>query len=114
MWATRRQQLPGDWFELELLAPRKISAIEITEFNEAFDAPMSFRLWAEAPGQGLHEVMRRSSLRIYHDQVYHPKDFVFRIVLPEPVLTTRIRIELVDTVAGRWWSVPEVVLWAAH
>ena len=58
--------------------------------------------------------MRRPDIRMYRDQVYHPKGFVFRIVLPQPVWASRVRIELMDTVAGRWWSVPEIALWAAE
>jgi hypothetical protein len=114
MWQTRRQQLPGDWFEVELREPRPLQVLEITDFQEAFETPLSFRLWAEAPGEGLREIMRRPDLRIYRDQVYHPQGFVFRIVLPRPLWASRIRIELMDTVAGRWWSVPEVALWAAE
>jgi hypothetical protein len=114
MWQTRRQQLPGDWFEVELREPRPLQALEITDFQEAFDTPLSFRLWAEAPGEGLREIMRRPDLRMFRDQVYHPQGFVFRIVLPQAIWASRIRIELMDTVAGRWWSVPEVALWAAE
>jgi hypothetical protein len=114
MWRTRRQQLPGDWFEVELREPRPLQTLEITDFEEPFDTPLSFRLWAEAPGEGLREVMRRPDLRMYRDQVYHPQGFVFRIVLPQPIWASRIRIELMDTVAGRWWSASEVALWAAE
>jgi hypothetical protein len=114
VWQTRRQQLPGDWFEVELREPRPIQVIEITDFQEAFDAPLSFRLWAEAPGEGLREVMRRGDVRMYRDQVYHPQGFVFRLVLPQPIWAARVRIELMDTVAGRWWSIPEINLWAAQ
>ena len=114
IWQTRRQQLPGDWFEVELREPRPLQTIEMSEFQEAFETPLSFRLWAEAPGEGLREIMRRPDIRMYRDQVYHPKGFVFRIVLPQPVWASRVRIELMDTVAGRWWSVPEIALWAAE
>jgi hypothetical protein len=114
MWQTRRQQLPGDWFEVELREPRPLQALEITDFHESFDTSLSFRLWAEAPGEGMREIMRRPDLRMYRDQVYHPQGFVFRIVLPQAIWASRIRIELMDMVAGRWWSVPEIALWAAQ
>lgn len=112
VWQTKRQQLPGDWFEVELREARPIHVIEITDFQEAFDAPLSFRLWIEAPGEGMREVMRRGDVRMYRDQVYHPQGFVFRLVLPQPIWASRVRIELMDTVAGRWWSIPELNLWA--
>ncbi len=114
VWQTRRQQLPGDWFEVELREPRPLRAIEITDNEEAFDTPLSFRLWAEAPGEGMREIMRRPDLRMYRDQVYHPQGFVFRILLPQEIWAQRVRIELMDTVAGRWWSIPEVGLWSAE
>jgi hypothetical protein len=114
LWTTRRQQVPGDWFEVQLKRPRPVVAIEISDFEEAFGAPMSFKLSVAAPGEPLREVVNQPHLRIYRDQVYHPRSFVFRIVLPEPTWAERIRIETVDTVAGRWWIAHEAAVWAAQ
>ena len=111
-WATYRNMLAGDWFEVRLKRERKVAAIDMTDFYEAFDAPVSYRLLVATKGGEYREVGRRKRLVMYRDQVFHPRGFVFRIVLPEPTPASRIRIELLDTVARRWWSVHEVTVWA--
>ena len=114
LWATKRQQLPGDWFEVQLKRPRAVVALEFRDYDEAFGAPMSFRLSVAAPGETFRELVHRPQLRIYRDQVFHPRGFVFRIVLPEPAWAERIRIETLDAVAGRWWIANEAAVWAAE
>jgi len=114
LWTTRRQQLPGDWFEVQLKRPRPVVALEFKDFEEAFGAPSSFKLSVAAPGEELRQVVYRPQLRILRDQVFHPRSFVFRVVLPEPTWADRIRIEIVDTVAGRWWIAHEAAVWAAE
>jgi hypothetical protein len=110
-WATYRNMLAGDWFELDLGKEYPLVALDMKDFFEAFDAPTSYRLLV-APNKGEYEeVKRRTRIALYRDQVFHPRKFVYRIVLPEPTMARRVRIEVIDTVPRRWWSIHEMQLW---
>ncbi len=113
-WTTRRVQLLNDWFELELKTPRMIRAIELTDYREAFEAPMAFVLSARDAGGAYQAVLARPEIQMYEDQVFHPRSFVMRLVFPQPVLTSALRIQLSDSVAGRRFTIHELALWAAQ
>jgi hypothetical protein len=112
-WVTSRYQLGGDWFELVLSEPERIVAIELTDFDEAFEAPAAFKI-SSGEGDGTYRTLvTRPELRFYRDQVYRPRSFVFRVVLPEPVVTDTLRIDLTDGVAGRRWAIHEAAVWTS-
>ncbi|MFI5308205.1 MAG: hypothetical protein ACHQ53_12670 [Polyangiales bacterium] len=106
-WRTLSEQAAGDWFEIRLPGKRTVAAIEVDDFVDAFDAPAAFKLSVPEADGTYRAVFTRPRLRFYRDQVYHPKSFAFRVVLPQPVLTDGIRIELLDGVAGHAWSMHE-------
>lgn len=106
-WATRRNQRSGDWFELVFAEPTPVAAVSFTDFDVAFDAPAGFVVTAEREDGSLRPVFARPRLRIDRDQIYDPSGYVFRLVLPQPVLTRRLRFTLTEAVPGRWWSVHE-------
>jgi hypothetical protein len=112
IWSSGRNQWPGDWFEIGFARERKVVALELHNFEEAFELPAAFTLSAADAEGKYRPVFVRPALRFYADQVYHPRSFVFRVVLPEPVLTRGLRIELLDTVAGRKWAMHEATVWA--
>lgn len=111
-WTSGRTQVAGDWFEIELTEPRKIAAIEFTKVRDAFETPSAYQISVADGAGGQRVLMTQPHLRFYRDQVYHPKTFVFRAVLPEPTVTDAVRIELLDGVAGREWVIHEVNVWA--
>jgi hypothetical protein len=111
-WATPREQAAGDWFEVYSAKPRKLVAVELRNFDDAFALPAAFKIQAIDPDGVVKDVFVRPQLRYYADQVYHPRSFVFRVVLPEPVLASGLRIELLDNVAKRPWEFHEASLWA--
>lgn len=113
-WESGRNQHAGMWFELHLRRARELVALELTDYEDAFEAPAAFRLSVTDPDGKVQVVMERPLLRYYYDQVYHPRTFAFRIVLPRPVLTQSVRVELLDGVAGRRLSIHEAKLWAAR
>jgi hypothetical protein len=113
-WSTRRGQFQGDWFDLELTSERMVQAIELSDFTEAFDAPAAFTITVRNTEGIQTTVMSRPELRFYYDQVYHPRSFVMRLVLPKPVPAKGIRIRLNDGVAGRRWNIHEVAIYAAQ
>lgn len=113
-WSTRRVQLVNDWFQLDLKRPRKLAAFELTDFDEVFEAPSAFTVTVLDEAGRETVVMTRPELRFYRDQVFHPRSFVMRVVLPKPVSATSLKIRLTDGVAGRRWSLHEVSLYAAQ
>jgi hypothetical protein len=110
-WGTYRSQWPGDWAEFVLREPRAIEAIEFTDFEEPFDAPLAFKIEVSDDGHTYRTVFTRKRLRVFADQVHRPADFVFRVVLDRPVRTTHLRFTLLEEVPGRWWSIHEAHLW---
>lgn len=110
-WTTRKKQMPGHFFEFGLARPRKLAALELSGFEDAFEAPAAFRLTAVTES-GEVQVVSRRAMRFYRDQVYHPKSFVFRLVFPEPVAATSLRLQLTDGVAGHPWTIGEAALYA--
>jgi hypothetical protein len=110
-WATFRSQWPGDWVEFVLREPREIAALEFTDFEECFDAPLAFKVEVSDDGATYRTVFERPRLRIFADQVHHPTGFAFRVVLDRPVRTRHLRMTLLEGVPGRWWSIYEAKLW---
>jgi hypothetical protein len=106
-WATRRNQRQGDWFEFVFDKPTRVAAVTFTDFAVAFDAPAGFQVTAEREDGSLAPVFSRPRLRIYREQIYHPNGFEFRLVLPTPVQTRRLRFTLTEALPGRWWSLHE-------
>jgi hypothetical protein len=111
-WRTHRNQLAGEWFEFVLAKQHKIAALEFKHYHDPFEAPSAFRVDIAGPDGVYQTVFVRPKLRFYSDQVYHPKSFVFRIVLPQPMLGRAVRISLLDGVAGQEWAIHEAALWA--
>jgi hypothetical protein len=112
-WRTHRNQIAGESWEVVFPSQHKVAALEFGHFKDAFDAPAAFTLSVLQPNGQYVPVVRRPELRFYYDQVYHPKSFVFRLVLPEPVPTFALRMQLLDGVAGHEWSINEATVWVA-
>ena len=113
-WGTRRNQLAGDWFEIGFDAEHKVAAVELANNDEAFEAPAAFEVSVAMEDGTYHTVLTHPALRFYSDQVYHPKSFTFRVVLPEAVRTRAVRIELLDGVAGHEWAIQEAAVYAVE
>jgi hypothetical protein len=113
-WMTRRLQMVNDWYEITLREPRVISAIELSDFEEAFEAPAAFTITARDEAGRESVIFSRPEQRFYYDQVFHPRSFVWRVVPQKQVRAKSIRIQLNDTVAGRRWCMHEIALYAAQ
>jgi hypothetical protein len=112
-WGTMRDQLAGDWFEFAFSNTRKVVALEFRGYAEAFEAPAAFKISALKEDGAYHTVLTRPALRFYADQVYHPKSFTFRVLLPEAVAARALRIDLLDGVAGHEWAIHEASVFSA-
>lgn len=110
-WATRTNQRVGDWFEFRLKESKRVAAVDMTDFSTAYDAPLGFLVEVATEKDDWKKVLVRSHVQMYEEQVHRPKDFVFRVVFPEPVLAQRIRFTILDPVPGRWWSIHEATIW---
>jgi hypothetical protein len=111
-WTGGRYQEPGQYFELALAAPRPLVALEIDAKGRVMDVPASFRLNATNGTESLGVVAERPLLRLYREQIFAPKSFVFRVLLPRPITADRLRITLVQPVPGCYFSINELRLYA--
>jgi hypothetical protein len=111
-WSSGRPQQRGQFFEIQLRTPRAIRALEIVAPGRVMDVPASFRLTASRGPEDLGVLLERPQLRLYREQVFSPKTFVWRVVLAEPVLATRLRITLGQGVPGHYFSIHELSVYA--
>jgi hypothetical protein len=111
-WRSKRFQSTKEWVELSFKKTRTVTALEMSPFREPFEAPSAFRLSVRDSLGQWKAVVTRPDLQIYSDQVFRPRSFLFRVVLPQPIRTDGLRVELLDGVARRRWSIYEAVVWA--
>ena len=112
-WTGGRFQTPGQYFEIALGAPRPLTALEIDVPGRVWDVPSSFRLTALNGNADHGVVLERQQVRLYRSQIFDPKNFVFRLVLPRPVTLDRLRITVVQPVPGSYFSIHELRLYEA-
>jgi len=111
-WTGRRRQARGQYFELVLARPRPIVAFEIDNRQHVMQVPLSFQLGVAHGGSGWQTVAEQPVLRIFREQVYSPRTFVFRVVLPNPTLADRIRITIGQPVPGHNFTIHEARVYA--
>ena len=112
-WTAGRYQEPGQYFEVELSQPRPIIALEIEDPGRVMDAPVSYRISALNGTQDLGVIAEQSTLRFYRAQIFAPERFVFRLVLPRPILADRVRIAVEQPTPGYYFSIHELRLYSA-
>lgn len=115
-WTTQRTQRRGDWFELNVADERPIAAIEIEPGEHTLEVPLSFEISATDPTfpmARLRPVLVRPWTFFYEQQVFTPKTFVWRVLLPEPIAVRRLRITLREATPNQAWVIPEIRLWAS-
>jgi hypothetical protein len=115
-WTTFRTQMAGDWFVFEFSRIEKFVALDLTQFSETFEAPLSYELAVSnaSNAENIEDwkaIAARPNLRVYRDQIFSPRSFVFRVLLTEPVSARRVRIKILDPVPRFTWSIYESKLW---
>ncbi|MBN1653987.1 MAG: hypothetical protein JXA30_09440 [Deltaproteobacteria bacterium] len=115
-WNTGREQMRGDWFEYRFKRVEKVVAIDIKENEFILDAPFSFALSVSlSPEDKVRAewkpIINRPYIELPSDLLYQPKNLLFRILLPQPTPARRVRIELLDTVPGHFWTIAESEIW---
>jgi hypothetical protein len=106
-WSSARPQARGQFFELALVQPRRLVALEIDNPGQVLDVPLSFELSVSRDAAGWQTVAERPALRVYRAQVYSPKTFVFRVILANPTWADRIRITIAEPVPARQFVIRE-------
>jgi hypothetical protein len=112
-WTGGRVQEPDQYFELALSKARPVIALEIDVPGRVWDVPASFRLTAANGDTDLGVIVERPQLRLYREQIFEPRNFVFRLVLPHPVTLDRFRITLMQPVPGCYFSIHELRVYEA-
>ncbi len=111
-WPGPDVQATGQFFELDLLEPRQIVALEFENRQHLNDVPLSFEVQVARGTEPLRTVVEQPRLRVFHEQVYAPKTFVWRVVLPEPELADRLRVTVEQPLPGHGFKVHEARVYA--
>lgn len=111
-WSSQRGQARGQYFELQLNQAHPIIAFEIENIEEVMQVPMSYRFSVATAEGGFRTVAEQPVLRLHREQIHSPKTFVFRLVLPEAVVTDRVRITIEQPVPGFEFTVREARIYA--
>jgi hypothetical protein len=114
-WTSFRPQRGGDWFEVRVLDRRPIVAIDIEPSENTLAVPLSFEISVSdvnAPIGPLRTVLSRPRIFFYEQQIYSPKHFVWRVMLPSPLAVSRLRITVREPLSNQPWAIPELRLWA--
>lgn len=112
-WSTRVPQRSGHHFEVLLDRPRRVIALEIDNPGHEMYLPLSYRVSAAQGPSTLWPVAQQRQLRLFHDQVYSPKTFVYRIVFDTPVLVDRVRLSVDQPLPGYDFVIHEFRLFEA-
>lgn len=110
-WTTYRNMRRDDWFEFAFDEPVTMKMLELRTRTALTDHPLSFRLSVEREDGQLETIYTRPQIKMFREQVYHPKGFVFRAPLPAPTTTRRLRITVEEPVSWRWWTIDEARVW---
>jgi len=112
-WSTGRQQARGQYFELQWTRELPVIAFEIDSQRHVSHVPASFELSVAHGASPWRPVARQPVVRVYKEQVYSPKTFVFRVVLPEPTQADRLRISIDQPLPGHEFVVHEARVYFA-
>jgi hypothetical protein len=111
-WSGSRRQARGQYFELALARPRRLVAFEIDNPGHVAHVPLSYELSVAHGASDWQTVAEQPVLRVYREQIYSPKTFVFRVVLPNPTLADRIRITIGQPVPDHDFVIHEARVYA--
>lgn len=108
-WATGHPQRPGDFFEVDMGAARRISGISLELGPEFFNYPRGYKVEVSQDGAGWETVKEEKRsippLRSYFES---PKQTVFNISFP-PAQARMVRITQTGKSADSWWwSISEI------
>jgi len=112
-WSSRTPQAAGQAFELGLAAPHRVVALEIENPRHEMFLPMSYVLEASLRNGPSRVVAREPELVLDRTQIYAPKQFVFRIVLSEPVEADELRLVVDRPLPGIDFVVHEAHVYVA-
>jgi len=112
-WSTRVPQRGGHHFEVLLDKPRYVAALEIENPGHEMYLPLSYQVTVALGGSSLWPYEQQRHLRLFHDQVYSPKTFVYRIVFKSPVLVDRVRLSVDQALPGYDFVIHEFRLFEA-
>lgn len=99
-WSSRRPQASGQAFEVKLRTPERVVALEIENPGHEMFLPMSYVFEASLGSAPARVVKIEPNLVLFRAQIYSPKRFVYRIVLPEPVEADHLRLSIARPMPG--------------
>ncbi len=112
-WSTRRPQKRGHFFQLKLDRLRPLTALEIRNPKREMYLPLSYKLSVKGADDHWRTVLHEPQLRLFHGQVYSPKGFVYRLVLPEVTEAKQIRLTIDAPLPGYDFVIHEIQLFEA-
>ena len=106
-WSASRPQSRGQYFEVVFARRCRLAAFEIDDPGQVLRVPLSYRLAVAHDGSGWQTVAEQPRLRVYREQIYSPRTFVFRVVLASPAWADRLRITIAEPVPSQEFAVHE-------
>lgn len=112
-WSTRRVQARGQTFELALAEPRLLTALELENPWNQPHLPLAYEVSVLDSQNTWQTVAEQPLVRVPHDLVYSPKNLVWRVVFPAPLLASRVRISVRQPVSGAPLTIHEAHVYEA-
>jgi hypothetical protein len=112
-WTSGVYQEKGQYLEVQLRSARPLIALEIDAPGQVMDVPVSYRLSASNGADDLGVIAEQRVLRFYRAQIFSPERFVLRLIFPRPIVADRLRFTVEQPVAGYYFSVHELRVYAA-
>ncbi len=110
-WSTRRPQERGQYLEVALRSPKPIVALEIRNPHHEMYLPLSYVVDVQLPSGEWRRAAQQPQLRLFRDQIFSPRTFVYRIVFEEPIECRVVRLRIDQPLPGYDFVVHELSLY---
>jgi hypothetical protein len=111
-WSGRRAQFRGQTIEIALTEPRSVVALEIRNPRNLTHVPLSFEISVSTGSGNWRRVVEQPELRLFRELVHSPRNFVWRVVLPQPTVADHVRVMIRQPLPGLPLTIHELSLYA--
>jgi hypothetical protein len=110
-WTSQRLQGRGQTFELELVTPLPLVALELESPAYPLGLPLAYEVAVTEDDETWRVVTSQPQVRVPHDLVFAPKRYVLRTVFAAPERATRVKLTIESGTPGVPFVVHEARLY---